>query len=85
MSVLEIDLRNPDQLNYVVELLRSLKFVEDVRVRSETLEEPVAAEPQQFLSAKHWGSWQQNPLTIEKIDYEIRKMRDEWDRDIYRP
>lgn len=114
-----IDISNRQKMGYLVELLKSLDFVEGVRVDEETQPEiaaPATAnnslpaddkpsfverhngslahlfERQRtelvettpgMLSAKYWGAWKQNPLSIEKIDYEIRKMRDEWDRDIY--
>lgn len=31
------------------------------------------------LSSKYWGAWRQNPLSIEEIDTEVHKMREEWD------
>lgn len=82
MSVIEIELKSPDKLPFVVDLLRSLTFVERVEVHPEdTPSSP--AEPSTSLSAKHWGAWKNNPISAEKIDDEIRNIREEWDRDIF--
>ena len=56
----------------------------DLGVASRTAETlpPLNPDPDS-PSRKYWGAWKTNPLSREKIDYEIRKMRDEWDRDIY--
>lgn len=84
MTIIEVDLKNASKVLYLVELLKSLDFVERVSVRVENEESPTGAQPlQTSVSGKYWGAWKKNPLSIEKIDFEIRKMRSEWDRDIY--
>ncbi len=80
--ILEIDLKNKDKADTLLELLKSLDYVERVKV-ADKLQNPKHEQKDILLSKKHWGSWKQNSLSLEKIDYEIRKMREEWDRDIY--
>jgi hypothetical protein len=101
---IHVDLKNQAKMMYLVELLRSLDFVERVSIQEDvekTVEKPLSffekyngsfskkadevhtIETSEGLSSKYWGAWKTNPLSIEKIDYEIRKMREEWDRDIY--
>lgn len=38
----------------------------------------VQIEKNAALSSKYWGTWRQNPLSIEEIDTEVQKMR-KWD------
>jgi hypothetical protein len=79
---IHIEVNNQQKMRYLVELLKSMDFVDQIRVDEENkaVVAPVTDEP---LSSKYWGAWKNNPLSMEKIDFEIRKMRDEWDRDIY--
>lgn len=83
MTILEVDLKNAAKLPYLVELLNSLDFVERASVREEVTDYPPAQSKTSSVAEKYWGAWKKNPLSIEKIDYEVRKMREEWDRDIY--
>lgn len=79
MTIIEVDLKNASKVLYLVELLKSLDFVERVSVRVEQDEEPNGAQPlQPSIAGKYWGAWKKNPLSVEKIDFEIRKMRSEW-------
>ena len=79
---IHIEVSNQQKMRYLVELLKSMDFVEQIRVVEEnkTVTGPATDEP---LSSKYWGAWKNNTLSMEKIDFEIRKMREEWDRDIY--
>ena len=45
----------------------------------EKMELAAQIEKNAALSSKYWGAWRQNPLSIEEIDTEVHKMREEWD------
>ena len=84
---IHIEITQPQKAAFLIELLQSLDFVSSVTTDAV---EPVVDNVSflqkhngNLLSSKYWGAWKNNPLSIEKIDFEIRKMREEWDRDIY--
>ncbi len=79
---IQIEVSNQQKMHYLVELLKSMDFVEEIKVNEEKKID-AALVMGVSLSNKYWGAWKNNPLSVEKVDYEVRKMRAEWDRDIY--
>lgn len=80
--IIHVEVSNQQKMHYLIELLKSMDFVDRIKVDEETTADIVPVTGHS-LAAKYWGAWKNNPLSIEKIDYEVRKMREEWDRDIY--
>lgn len=78
MSVLEIELKNAAQLDYVVELLRSLKFVEAVRVRPESEVEKVVASDAPSWFDKYNGRMAH--LDTDAFERYLTETRDEWEQ-----
>lgn len=77
---IEINLKNQNKLYYLVELLKSLDFVESVKIQPDA---PTvsAANPAYSLFEQFYGSTKSG-LTINEIDERLDKLRNEWDRTI---
>lgn len=74
--IIHVEVSNQQKMHYLIELLKSMDFVERIKVDEEMQVNEKTSTP---LSSKYWGAWQQNPLSIEEIDTEVQKMREEWD------
>ena len=77
MSVIEIELKNPGKLQYVVELLRSLDFIAQVRIRPETPSSVADAEPVSVFD-KYYGSLPD--LDVDAFEAYLTQTRNEWER-----
>ena len=75
----EISLRNQQKLTYLVELLRSLDFVESVTIRPDAVK-PDATTPELSLFDQFYGSTASGQ-TIEELDEQLNALRSEWNRD----
>ena len=75
----EISLRNQQKLTYLVELLRSLDFVESVTIRPDAVKLD-AATPELSLFDQFYGSTASGQ-TIEELDEQLNALRSEWNRD----
>lgn len=75
---LVLEISNPQKLNLLLELVRSLDFVEKVQVTPE----PAILEKQESVSffKRFYGS-AKTGLTMDEIDAQIEEMRKEWDCD----
>ena len=75
----EISLRNQQKLPYLLELLRSLDFVESVRVQPDSpADTPSSTSPSifdQFYGRATSG------MPIEELDKKLNDLRNEWTRD----
>ncbi len=76
---LEINLRNQQKLTYLVELLRSLDFVESVTIRPDTPNRD-ATTPELSLFDQFYGSTASGQ-TVEELDQQLVALRSEWNRD----
>ncbi len=74
--IIHVQVSNQQKMHYLIELLKSMDFVERIKVDEEV---QVNETTSTALSSKYWGAWRQNPLSIEEIDNEVHKMREEWD------
>lgn len=74
--IIHVQVSNQQKMHYLIELLKSMDFVERIKVDEEM---QVNESTSTALSSKYWGAWRQNPLSIEEIDTEVHKMREEWD------
>ena len=79
---IEVNLKNQSKLLYLVELLKSLDFVESVTVQSEKTQNsiPIKSNTISFFD-QFYGSTKSN-MTIEQIDNQLNSLRSEWDRTI---
>lgn len=77
---IEVNLKNQSKLHYLVELLKSLDFVESVKIQSDT---PTISTPTIEISRfeQFYGSTKSG-LTTDEIDAQLNKLRDEWERTI---
>lgn len=75
---IEVNLKNQSKLLYLVELLKSLDFVESVTVQSDTSRTAV---PAKSRFDKYNGVWK-NKLSTDEIDSQLNEIRAEWERPI---
>jgi len=77
----EISLNNQQKLPYLIELLKSLDFVDSVKIQSgsDEADKPVNNKPSLF--DRFYGS-AKNGLTIDQLDERLITLRDEWERTI---
>ena len=75
----EISLRNQQKMQYLIELLRSLDFVESVTIRPElTQTDAMSVQPSTF--DQFYGR-AKSGQTIEQLDSQLQQLRTEWTRD----
>lgn len=76
---LVLEISNPQKLELLLELVRSLDFVEKVQVTNE----PKASDAQApvNLFTRFYGS-AKTGMTIEEIDTQLEEMRSEWEHNI---
>lgn len=75
---LVLEINNPQKLELLLELVRSLDFVEKVQV---TDEPAIQENPRQISFFKRFYGSARTGQTVEEIDAQIEEMRKEWDRD----
>lgn len=73
---LVLEINNPQKLALLLELVRSLDFVEKVQVANEPDNQASANLFTQFYGSAKTG------MTLEEIDVELNQIRNEWERDI---
>ncbi len=76
---LELEVNNPQKLAMLLELLRSLDFVEKVRIADDSDISQVN-EPTSFFN-RFYGS-AKTGMTKEEIDARLNEIRQEWERNI---
>ncbi len=73
---LVLEINNPQKMAMLLELLRSLDFVEKVQVASEAnVSQPANIFDRYYGSAK-------TGMSMDEIDAQLDEMRREWERDI---
>lgn len=77
---IEVNLKNQSKLLYLVELLKSLDFVESVNIQSEVIEN-ATKNKKTSLFDQFYGSTKSGQ-TIEQIDNQLNNLRNEWERPI---
>ena len=77
---IEINLKNQGKMLYLIELLKSLDFVESVNIQPDTANISAKTESVSFFD-KYYGSTKSG-MTIEQIDYQLNSLRNEWERTI---
>lgn len=75
----EISLRNQQKLPYLLELLRSLDFVESVNVRPETTTDTTSSAAPSLFDQFYGKA--QSGLSLEQLDKKLNDLRNEWTRD----
>lgn len=75
----EISLRNQQKLPYLVELLRSLDFVESVTVQPDLPQSDIV--PVQSSVFDQFYGRVKSGQTIEQLDSQLKQLRNEWTRD----
>ncbi|WP_375448418.1 hypothetical protein [uncultured Fibrella sp.] len=75
-----IDISSRQKITYFLEIVKSLDFVEHVRVDEETQPETTLQHSDKpSFSDQFYGSLKSG-LTIEEIDHQLQTLRNEWDR-----
>lgn len=76
----EISLNNQQKLPYLIELLKSLDFVDSVKIQQDSTDadKPVS---KPSLFDRFYGSTKSG-LTIEQLDEKLSTLRNEWERTI---
>lgn len=76
-----VDISNPQKLTYFLEIVKSLDFVERVRVDEESLTESTSqsSSDNRSFSQRYYGALKSG-LTREEIDHQLQTLRNEWDR-----
>lgn len=77
---IEINITNKSKLQHLVELLKSLDFVESVKVQPENVDLSITKEKKSQFD-KFYGSTKSNK-TVKQIDDELNHVRNEWERAI---
>ena len=77
---IEVNLKNQSKLLYLVELLKSLDFVESVIIQSDKTQNrvPTKSNAVSFFD-QFYGSTKSN-MTVEQIDNQLDSLRSEWER-----
>lgn len=76
----EISLNNQQKLPYLIELLKSLDFVDSVKIQQDSTDtDRPSNEPSLF--DRFYGSTKSG-LTIEQLDEKLSTLRNEWERTI---
>ena len=78
-TLINIDINNSDNLDYIVKLLQSLSFIKKVEVIKEV--EQVNSDVPKSRFARFYGA-AKTELPIDVLDQKINALRDEWERDI---
>jgi hypothetical protein len=78
-TLINIDVNNSDNLDYIVKLLQSLNFIKKVEIIKDV--EPINSDVPQSRFARFYGA-AKTGLPIEVLDQKINAIRDEWERDI---
>lgn len=79
---LELELKNPQKLGLLLELLRSLDFVSQVRIaESPTLNSSADASVEKLPLKAFIGSIPE--LDVAAFEKYLKETRDEWERDIF--
>ena len=76
----EISLNNQQKLPYLIELLKSLDFVDSVKIRQDSTDANRPANKPSLFD-RFYGSTKSG-LTIEQIDEKLTILRNEWERAI---
>lgn len=77
---IEVNLKNQNKAQYLLELLRSLDFVESVNIKS-SADEVVEKRKGVSQFDKFYGSLNSGK-THQQIDEQLKEMRNEWERTI---
>lgn len=77
----EISLNNHQKLPHFIELLKSLDFVDSVKIQSDSNEADKPANNESSLFDRFYGSAEKG-LTIDQLDERLITLRDEWERTI---
>lgn len=74
----EISLNNQQKLPYLIELLKSLDFVDSVKIQPDNID---TDKPVNKLSLfdRFYGSTKSG-LTLEQLDEQLSTLRSEWER-----
>lgn len=75
----EISLNNQQKLPYLIELLKSLDFVDSVKIQQDSMDADRPANKSLF--DRFYGSTKSG-LTIEQLDEKLSTLRNEWERTI---
>jgi uncharacterized small protein (DUF1192 family) len=77
----EISLRDSHKLAHLVELLKSLNYVDSVKIQPDSKEAIKPATNQSSIFDRFYGSTKSG-LTVEQLDERLSTLRDEWERTI---
>ncbi len=77
----EISLNNRHKLPHLIELLKSLDFVDSIKIQSDYNDADKPANSKTSLFDRFYGSVK-GGLTIEQLDEQLTTLRDEWERTI---
>jgi len=75
-----IDISNRQKMTYFLELLKSMDFVERIRVDEDTSPVPTESVPVQPSFFDQFYGCLKSGLTTDELDDQLTNLRNEWDR-----